>query len=189
VFLFYVATNFGFFSQYHSQVNKELWVDALLQLNATQSNSLLSPAIKPNNQLSQISSDNQSIDFLGFPEDSTSLKDTLQNKINLSDTSKIKADSLSSLTDTIKVDSSTFDSTARMKYFRYQREDKPYVELKRKKQSKFFAQPDQKFATRTIQIDSTGKYVEVVEKIAGQQTKIVLRMTIDDYIQMRIGLR
>src|SRR5690606_14199707 len=86
-----------------------------------------------------------------------------------------------------KVDSAALDSTARIKYFHYQREDVPYVKLERKKTSKFFAQPSQK--TRTIQIDSTGKYVEIVEKVGGQQTKIILRMPIEEYIELRLALR
>jgi hypothetical protein len=117
------------------------------------------------------------------------IEEKREGKINLSDTSKVISDSLLSLVDTVKVDSAALDSSARMKYFKYQREDKPYVELKRKKQSKFFAYPDQRFITRSIQIDSTGQFVEVVEKIAGQKTKIILKMTIDDYVQMRLGLR
>jgi len=189
VFLFYVATNFGFFSQYQSQVNKKLWVDALLQLSTSQKNNLPSPLNKSSSGLSEISVKGKSIDFAVSLDDTSNVTEKLEEKINLSDTSRIMEDSLLALVDTVKVDSAAIDSTARMKYFKYQREDKPYVELKKKKPSKFFAYPDQRYLTRTIQIDSTGQFVEVVEKIAGKQIKIILRMTIDDYIQMRLGLR
>ncbi len=39
---------------------------------------------------------------------------------------------------------------------------------------------------KKIEIDSTGKFVLVKEYIAGQQTKILLRMPIDEYINQRI---
>jgi cell surface protein SprA len=189
VFLFYVATNFGFFSQYQSQVNKALWVDALFHFNFSQINNLNSFASESNEQFSQIPIENTSLNFELNSDDSTKTDTKFQDSKNFTDSNRVISDSLSALVDTVKVDSAALDSTARMKYFKYQREDKPYVELKQKKSSKFFAQVDQRFKTRSIQIDSTGQYVEVVEKIAGQKTKIILRMKIDDYIQMRIGLR
>ena len=55
--------------------------------------------------------------------------------------------------------------------------------------SKFFAQPSPTFKTRTIEIDSTGKYVIVKEEIAGEETKILLKMPVDEYIQMRLAVR
>jgi len=169
----------------------------LLQLSTTQKNNFPSPATNSTNYLSENSLKGKPIDFTYFTDDTTDvkdeiegkLKDTLNGKIVRTDTTKIISDSLLSLVDTVKVDSAALDSTARIKYFKYHREDKPYVELKRKKTSKFFAYPDQKFITRSIRIDSTGQYVEIIEKVAGQQTKIILRMTIDDYVQMRLGLR
>ena len=169
----------------------------MLQLSTTQKNNFPSPATNSTNYLSENSLKGKPIDFTCFTDDTTDvkeeiegkLKDTLNGKIVRTDTTKIISDSLLSLVDTVKVDSAALDSTARIKYFKYHREDKPYVELKRKKTSKFFAYPDQKFITRSIRIDSTGQYVEIIEKVAGQQTKIILRMTIDDYVQMRLGLR
>jgi cell surface protein SprA len=111
------------------------------------------------------------------------------DSLKMLDSNKVLNDTLFTRADTVKIDSAAFDSTARVKYFKYQREDKPYIELKQKKTSKFFAQPDQRFKTRQIQIDSTGQFVEIVEKIAGRQHKILLKMTLDDYIQMRLALR
>ncbi|NWF51154.1 MAG: cell surface protein SprA [Ignavibacteriaceae bacterium] len=79
------------------------------------------------------------------------------------------------------------DSTARLKYFRYQRTDDPFVRLKKKKESKFFVQPSENLRVRTIEIDSTGKYVEIREKTAGQETKILLRVSLEDYIEARLA--
>lgn len=179
-------------------------MDALLHLAASNAQDFSSKLTHPQTDISNQAGNNNSSNFSIFFDDTSKVKgrfegelkgeteekfeNKIEEKLNLSDTTKFITDSLS-LVDTVKVDSAALDSTARMKYFKYQREDKPYVELKKKKTSKFFAQPDQRFATRKLQIDSTGQYVEVVEKIADQQTKLLLRMTIDDYIQMRLGLR
>ena len=117
-------------------------------------------------------------------KDSLSIRDSLISKDSL----LTKTDSLA-LKDSVVVDSMAIDSTARLKYFHYHREDLPYVTLKQKRMSEFFAQPSPAYKTRSIEIDSTGKYVIIEEKTAGQETKILLRMPIDDYIQMRIALR
>ncbi len=80
------------------------------------------------------------------------------------------------------------DSTARLKYFHYSRADKPYVRLSNPKESKFFI-PLGQLREKKIEIDSTGKFVTVKEYIAGQQTKILLTMPIDEYINQRIENR
>ncbi len=103
------------------------------------------------------------------------------------DSTKIPADSL--LADTVKIDWRTQDSTARLEQFRFQREDKPYVDAGEKKQSKFFAQPTASYKQRTVKIDSTGQFVEVREKVAGHEPKLLLRMTIDDYVQLKLALK
>lgn len=89
----------------------------------------------------------------------------------------------------VVIDSMLIDSTARLEYFRYSREDFPYTTVKRKKQSKFFAHPSPSIYTRTIKIDSTGRYVELIEKISNQKTKIALRIPIEDYIAARLEAR
>lgn len=176
-----------------------------MQLNSSQKSKLTSQTNHSEQSYSQLPEENSQLVYFLPPDDTSKVKGRFEDnldgqvedkietkfddKLDLSDTNKIISDSLLTLVDTVKVDSAALDSTARMKYFKYQREDKPYVELKKKKPSKFFAYPDQRFVTRAIQIDSTGQYVEVVEKIAGQKTRLILRMTIDDYIQMRLGLR
>ena len=133
VFVFYAATNFGFFSQYHSQVNKELWVDALLQLNTSKKNNFPSPPDQSQSNLSQTSVQDNIIDFSVLPSDTGDVKgrfeeitgdkqegqieEKVEGKINLSDTSKVISDSLLSLVDTVKVDSAALDSTAKNEIF------------------------------------------------------------------------
>lgn len=94
-----------------------------------------------------------------------------------------------SFIDTVVVDSMSLDSTARLEYFRYQREDSPFITIQKRKKSKFFAHPSPSTITRTIKIDSTGRFVEIVEKIANQQVKIALRIPIEDYIAARLEAR
>jgi len=98
-------------------------------------------------------------------------------------------DSLTAAEDTIKVDWREVDSTARMEQFKYYREDKPYVELKEKKKSSFFVYPSPTYSKRTVQIDSTGNYVIVREKIGTQEPKILLRMPLEDYIELKLALK
>ena len=114
-----------------------------------------------------------------FPPDSTGKTDSLN-------TDSLKTDTIGVAADTIKVDSMAIDSTARLKYFHYERRDLPYVTLQRERTSPFIAQPTAR--TRTVKIDSTGKFVVIEEKIAGQETKILLRVPIEDYIDAKLAL-
>jgi len=95
----------------------------------------------------------------------------------------------STVADTIEVDWMAVDSTNRIKYFHYDREDIPSVQIEEGKQSKFFVQPSAGFIQRTVSIDSTGKFVEIQEKIGGQETKVLLRMPLDEYINMKLAVR
>ena len=126
-----------------------------------------------------------------FPPDSGDKKDSTftsgDSTFVKGDSTQI-ADSLLSA-DTVKVDWREIDSTNRIKYFHYHREDVPYVRIEDKKQSKFFVQPSPTFRQRTLEIDSTGKFVEIREKIAGQETKVLLRLPIEDYIQLKLAAR
>ncbi len=89
--------------------------------------------------------------------------------------------------DTTKIDSAAIDSTARLKYFKYQRHDTPYVKLSMGRQSNFFAYPASNLMNRSVQIDSTGKYVEVKQYVAGQETKILLRLPLEQYIKLMLA--
>jgi cell surface protein SprA len=91
--------------------------------------------------------------------------------------------------DTVEVDWMAVDSTNRVKYFRYDREDVPYVQVEEDKKSKFFVQPSAGFTQRTVSIDSTGEFVEITEKTGGQETKVLLRMTLDEYVNMKLAAR
>ena len=119
-----------------------------------------------------------------FSSDST---DSIEAALNpfLLGTDSLTTDSL--LTDSIAVvDSMALDSTARLKYFRYSREDNPSVEFTEGKGSNFFAYPSNRYLRRTVELDSTGQYVLIKESIAGEESKVFLKVAIDDYIKWKI---
>ena len=116
---------------------------------------------------------------LDNPLDSANVLQTVKGKDSLKTEVKINQDSL-------RIYRMSLDSTARLQYFRYQREDIPYTSLKQKKKSKFFIEPSASYKTSSITIDSTGKFVEIKELIAGKPNKIILILPIEDYIALRL---
>ncbi len=201
----YAVISLGFSHRYVSQVKDSIWVDAFLKNQSAQNSIPVDNLIHDKQIVQSVHSKNIELSNATASADSnlnnTSVvsrigrgslinQDSLISKNSLiSSDSLITKDTLAKKTDSLAVvDSMSIDSTARLKYFHYEREDLPYVTLKQKRMSKFFAQPSPTYKTRTVEIDSTGKYVIVKEIIAGQQTKILLRMPIDDYIQMSLAL-
>jgi cell surface protein SprA len=174
--LVYAAIGFSFISTPRSHVSNV--IDACISYRAGASNLTLKNNTKklPPKEISFYSS----LDSLddAFIQDTSSVFDTTQT---LSDSINIA--------DTLAIDSTLIDSTARVKYFKYHREDRPYVELKKSRPSSFFAEPSSAYKQKTIEIDSTGKFVEIREKIAGKETKILLRMPIEEYIDLKLALR
>jgi len=118
-----------------------------------------------------------------FPEQQEEVIDTGAVNFGFPDSAVTKVDS------SLAIDSLFLDSTARMEQFRYHREDKPYTSLNTKKRSKFFAYPSASMATRNVQLDSTGRMVEIYEKVAGQQTKILLTVPLEDFIDLKMKAR
>ncbi|HLG32080.1 MAG TPA: cell surface protein SprA, partial [Ignavibacteriaceae bacterium] len=201
----------GFRSSIELQINKAFWIDACFKyysLDFQNSSSLFlqkdnKTLIQPeiNEFLIPLNAEEfyvqngsalNSPNFqMSFPADSTEEEKLLKEKMeiidsvpsSITDTSALVADSV------IIIDSLALDSTNRLKYFKYDREDKPYVEIRPKKQSKFFVQPSPAYVKRSIEMDSTGKYVIIKEKIGTQETKIVQRVPIEDYIYLKLGLR
>ena len=102
------------------------------------------------------------------------------------DSGFVKKDTLFAKKDTVKKDLRALDSTARIKYFKYQRYDSPVVQYKRNKLSGFFVKPSDNARQRTAKIDSTGKFVEFRETNGGQETKILLRIPIEEYLDLMI---
>ncbi len=206
--MFYAGINLGFGSGYKSQVNEAILQSACFNLcsyiNSINQQKYQQPDLqhpnvtKPNtaeltllNNPAILDSPDVSIhDSILIKQDSTKLKsitDSTKNLISVTGKSKdsIKVKTKVNL-DSLKLWQMSLDSTNRLKYFHYQRQDLPYVTYWQKKKSKFFVEPSPSFITRTITIDSTGKFVEIKELVAGKPSKIILRMPIEEYLKVRL---
>ncbi len=160
-------------------------------------------AIQPKSSDSTVAINNDTVPQGKKPEVSRrdsilTLKDTIEHKKgSLSpqkdslgtrkDSLHVIKDSLTFKKDTLKVDSLKIDSTARTKYFKYTRKDVPVSSVYTKKPSKFFANPTQR--KKVIEIDSTGTFVVLKEKVGDQLVKQPLKIPIDDYLNMKIRSR
>ena len=127
-------------------------------------------------------------DSLGNIDSLTQLDSlTIDSTLSNIDSLLSRADSIAKgLIDTVKIDSMAIDSTARLKYFKYSREDNNSVNFREKKKSKFFAYPSAKYQKRTIELDSTGQFVLIKESVAGQETRTYLKVPLDQYINMKL---
>ena len=132
----------------------------------------------------------------GDPESEAPSMEELRERYNLDDseeppaTEPFLADTTDTAlaSDTTLVDSTIYyDSTARVKYFKHKRKSKPYIALYEREPSAFYAKPTKQ--TRTIEIDSSGEYVEVKEKIGDTETKVALRMPLDAYLDQQLDAR
>lgn len=135
-------------------------------------------------------------------KDSTSVKDSTGNKdsIGIKDTTSKKdtstfiqrlsrADSIifKAKQDSIRrIDSLSKDSTARVKYLRYTRDDFPTLSFRRKKPSSFFIMPTEYQNSRTAELDSSGTKVIIKETVAGGVVKPVLEIPLDRYIDLQM---
>jgi cell surface protein SprA len=111
------------------------------------------------------------------------LTDTLNKRIG-ADTSLEKTAPMT-LLDSLALRSK--DSTARLENFHYRRHDVPYVQLNPKKKSRFFANPSTQTISRTVELDSTGNFVLIKEKIGDEPYKIMLRIPLDEYVKMKLA--
>jgi cell surface protein SprA len=194
VVVFYAGINLGISPTKHSQVNREMWLDMLYSANSPDINRvntnpseiiLSEPVTGSDDEISII-------DKIIFPPDPGNENSFLLDSTIVGSDSTFSIDSTLTtdstlVADTLKGDWREIDSTNRVKYFRYTREDEPYVKLKEKKKSKFFVTPSAMFIQRTVNIDSTGKNVEIREKISGKDTKILLVIPIEDYVEAKLA--
>ena len=206
--IFYAGINLGFGSGYKSQVNEAMLQAACYDLisdlrNLYQSNQYNGGLIKPDskeqepNELllidNKFSPDSPFVaidDSVFSNNDSTELNKLLDSTNvlgNVKGTDSLK-NKVKVNQDSLRLVQMSLDSTARLQYFRYQREDVPYTSLQQKKKSKFFVEPSATFKTTKITIDSTGKFVEIKELIAGKPNKIILTMPIEEYIATKLEL-
>jgi len=87
--------------------------------------------------------------------------------------------------DSLRLDSLRKDSTARVEQFKFKRKDSPVLSFFTPKASKLFAEPSAA-KKRVVEIDSTGKFVEIKDKIGDEVVKIVLRIPLDEYVDLAL---
>ncbi len=109
-------------------------------------------------------------------------KDSLKTKISSADSirAKTKLDSLQ------RIEAMSRDSTARLKYFHYHRDDSPSVLFRRKKPSGFFALPSEGTISRVTTLDSTATKVTIKEMMGGKSIRNQLQMPLDVYTKLRL---
>lgn len=121
------------------------------------------------------------LDNLFFLSDST---DSISNSF-LNGSDSLLSDSL--LSDSVVViDSMALDSTARLKYFHYKQQDQHSSSVTEELKSNFFIYPSKQHTQRSVELDSTGQFVVIKEKIAGEESKVLLKMPLSDYIDKMI---
>ncbi|MCB9260432.1 MAG: cell surface protein SprA [Ignavibacteriales bacterium] len=86
----------------------------------------------------------------------------------------------------IKIDSTKFDSTARLKNFQYVRKPNKFLNVEEPRKLSFFAYPSQRYLRRTVELDSTGTYVVIREFIADAEVRNPLRIPLEQYIEMKL---
>ncbi|MEN8191494.1 MAG: cell surface protein SprA [Bacteroidota bacterium] len=118
---------------------------------------------------------------LFFLSDTT---DSISNAL-LNSSDSLLSDSL--LADSVvAIDSMALDSTARLKYFHYDQPDNYSTNVSEGYKSNLFIYPSKQHIQRSVELDSTGQFVLIKEKIAGQDTKVALKMPLSDYIDKMI---
>lgn len=178
----------GFRNPDHSETNQLILFDACFnyvlakdhpverpEKHSTVSQSVNSKGLKINN------------DSFAVPDSTEKLK-----KAPLVDSTKLKTVRIDSLKIKAKQDSlkhiqlMSQDSTARLKYFRYHRDDNPNVLFRDRKPSSFFVTPSEYFLTKNVQLDSTGTKVTIKEMLGGQTYRVFLEMPLDEYIKLKL---
>ncbi|MCW8850944.1 MAG: cell surface protein SprA, partial [Melioribacteraceae bacterium] len=138
-------------------------------------------AIHENENNSYLSSDeifalaNQSQIF-SFPPDTT---------LTLEQIDSLRADSVK--LGLIEIDSSMFDSTARLAHFKYVRKDKEFLQFDEERKFSFFSNPSSRSIRRTVELDSTGNFVIIRELIANAEIRTPLKIPLEEYIEMRLA--
>ncbi|MGB9664626.1 MAG: cell surface protein SprA, partial [Ignavibacteria bacterium] len=99
----------------------------------------------------------------------------------------IKQDSITIRDSLLLIDSLAIDSTARIKHFQYKRKDSPNVSLFEKRKHPLFLKVPDALVSRTVALDSTGKFVIIKETIDGKEWKVRATIPIEQYINLKLA--
>lgn len=180
-FILYIAISLGFSSQNTSQSNDLLLFDNCFELLSVIKNDL------PDGRFSSNELSSTSDKDLIKPEPSKKVIDLFE--VIADTTKKPAADSLMSRfkIDSLKrIDSLSQDSTARIKNFKYEREDKAYTEFRKSRKLSLFAYPSIGYSNRIVKLDSTGTKVTITDMILGKEARPYLEMPLEEYIDLRL---
>lgn len=116
-----------------------------------------------------------------FEAETKTDKDSTQTVFSRKDSLRIKAkaDSLR------RVELASKDSTARLKYDRFEQKEEPLTSFRDLHRSQLFLRATSSI-NRQVSMDSTGTKVIVEETIAGQKVKPKLEIPLDEYIELRL---
>jgi len=180
-FILYVAISLGFSSQNNSQSNDLLLFDNCFELLSVVKNDLPDQKFATNGLSSNSEKDliktepsKKVIDLFDI------IADTTKKPATDSLMSQFKIDSLK------RIDSLSQDSTARIKNFKYEREDKAYTEFRKSRKLSLFAYPSMNYSNRIVKLDSTGTKVTITDMLVGKEARPYLEMPLEEYIDLRL---
>lgn len=116
-----------------------------------------------------------------------SVPQQISDTLNLADTLNLSPSDSTALLDTVKLDSLSMDSSARLRHFNYTLQPKYTYSVTQPRKSNFFAYPATTFMERTVELDSTGQFVLIKERTPTGQQKLFMKMPISEYIALRIS--
>lgn len=124
------------------------------------------------------------------PEDSSNLSDSLNvgavDSVLANDSSALNLGDSSLMADSLKPDSLSMDSSARIQHFKYKQKPNYIYNLTQPRRSKFFARPKTEVIQRTVELDSTGQFVLIKERTPEGEDKLFMKMALSDYIDMKL---
>ncbi|AFN75639.1 gliding motility-related protein [Melioribacter roseus P3M-2] len=126
--------------------------------------------------------------FLSIPDSTEKGEEELRRDTSVVELSRKDSLILKARQDSIRrIDSLAADSTARIKYFSAKRDDYYVVLFRPKRRYPLFIEPSSSVVKRVVELDSTGSKVIIKELIGNYEYRILLEMSLEDYINLRLA--
>lgn len=142
-----------------------------------------------------LSSWDDRLEFQIAPFDSSAndIRSNQADSISVGDSSYLVSDTLNlspsdslALIDTVKLDSLSIDSTARLQHFQYSLQPNYIYSLTKERRTRFFVYPTTIIEERTVELDSTGQYVLIMEKTTEGKKRLFLKIPLSEYIEIKL---